>query len=104
MAWDCGAHAHTVSVAGFCSAAAMDDALLAVDPVFPWVLEPEPEPEPELELPHAAKAAASARPPATPAAVRLIRVLERRAVLIGAFSHFFVGGAVVVLPGRGVRA
>jgi hypothetical protein len=98
MAWDCGAHAHTVSVAGFCSAAAMDDALLAVDPVFPWVLEPEPE------LPHAAKAAASARPPATPAAVRLIRVLERRAVLIGAFSHFFVGGAVVVLPGRGVRA
>ena len=35
MSLDCGAHAHTVSVVGCCSAAAIADALLAADGELP---------------------------------------------------------------------
>jgi hypothetical protein len=69
MSLVCGAHAHSVSVVGCCSAAAMEDALLAADGEPPEELALELAPE----LEHAASAAARARPTAAPAAVLAIR-------------------------------
>src|SRR5450756_418592 len=89
----CGAHAHTVSVVGCCSAAARDVALLVAAGLL---LPPAAE---LLELLHAARPAARARPAVATDAVAPAFRQFLAVALFGEFSCIFVPSTSLSLGG-----